>query len=156
MVRVKDSLPAPVRVMFRQSTQGSAQLTANYSTIAVETLKVENMSRSAKGTAVAPGKNVSAKAGLNRSIRDASWGRLKMLLQYKAIRNGGQVIEVPPHGTSQICSGCGVIVPKALNVRWHDCPDCGLSIDRDHNAALNVLHRAVAGPSIANSPVVAN
>lgn len=134
--------------------QVSAKLARTNSLIAVEALQVKNMARSAKGTAETPGKNVAAKAGLNRSISDASWGRLKVLLHYKAELNGGRVIEVDPKYTSQICSGCGVTVPKALHVRWHECSDCGLSIDRDHNAARNVLHRVVMGPGILK-PLVA-
>ncbi len=134
--------------------QVSAKIVREHGIIAVEALKVANMSRSAKGTLKAPGTNVAAKAGLNKSILDASWGRLKVLLQYKAVKNGGLVIEVDPKGTSQACSGCGVIAPKKLHVRWHECADCGLSIDRDHNAALNVLHRAVVGAGIAK-PLIA-
>ncbi|MFP3373705.1 IS200/IS605 family accessory protein TnpB-related protein, partial [Pseudomonas sp. SIMBA_068] len=85
--------------------QVSAKLARTYSLIAVEALQVKNMTRSAKGTVEAPGKNVAVKAGLNRSISDASWGRLKALLHYKAELNGGRVIEVDPKHTSQICSG---------------------------------------------------
>jgi putative transposase len=50
-----------------------------------------------------------------------------------------------PRMTSQDCSGCGTRVPKTLAVRLHSCPACGLVLDRDHNAALNVLHKAVLG-----------
>ena len=145
------------RVRNQRSTylhQVSAKIVKDHGIIAVEALRVKNMSRSARGTPAKPGTNVAAKAGLNRSINDASWGRLKELLRYKTTLNGGRLIEVNPSGTSQACSGCGVIVPKPLNVRWHECPECGLSIDRDHNAALNVLHRAVAGPGF-DKPLVA-
>lgn len=116
--------------------QISAKLARTYGVIAIEKLMVKNMVRDGGAT----------KTGLNRAIHDASWGRLKVLLRYKCALNGGKLIEVDPKGTSQLCSGCGVFVPKQLSQRWHDCPECGLSIDRDHNAALNVLHRAVHGP----------
>ena len=48
-----------------------------------------------------------------------------------------------PNGTSQNCSSCGVKVPKTLSVRLHECPKCGLSMDRDENAAVNILNRAL-------------
>ncbi|MEA5468520.1 zinc ribbon domain-containing protein [Spirulina sp. 06S082] len=43
----------------------------------------------------------------------------------------------------QECSGCGIKVPKTLSVRTHECPKCGLSLDRDENAAINILNRAI-------------
>jgi putative transposase len=46
---------------------------------------------------------------------------------------------VNPAFTSQACSGCGALVSKGLSVRWHACPECGISLHRDHNAALNIL-----------------
>jgi predicted RNA-binding Zn-ribbon protein involved in translation (DUF1610 family) len=51
---------------------------------------------------------------------------------------GREVVAVPPQYTSQDCSGCGTRVPKSLSVRTHGCPHCGLILDRDHNAALNI------------------
>jgi len=51
---------------------------------------------------------------------------------------------VNPRGTTQMCSGCHEIVPKDLSVRIHDCPYCGLKLNRDHNAALNILARGLA------------
>jgi len=51
---------------------------------------------------------------------------------------------VDPRGSTQLCSGCGQIVPKDLSVRIHECPRCGLVLDRDHNAALNILARGMA------------
>ena len=52
-------------------------------------------------------------------------------------------IAVNPNGTSQDCSNCGVKVKKELSERWHSCPSCGCSLGRDHNAAINIKHRAV-------------
>lgn len=52
------------------------------------------------------------------------------------------VIAVDPKGTTQDCSNCGIKVPKKLHDRWHNC-QCGCSLDRDHNAAINVKNRAV-------------
>ena len=60
-------------------------------------------------------------------------------LSYKAESAGKKVVFVNPRNTSQICSGCGAIVKKSLSVRVHKCPSCGLEIDRDVNAAINIL-----------------
>ena len=56
------------------------------------------------------------------------------------------VIPVKASGTSQDCSNCDVKVPKKLHERWHNCPNCGCSLDRDHNAAINIKNRAVGHP----------
>jgi len=66
-------------------------------------------------------------------------GKLRLLGAYKAEMRGGRVILVNPSGTSQKRSGCGEIVPKDLSTRKHVCPRCGLVIDRDVNAAKNIL-----------------
>ena len=66
------------------------------------------------------------------------------------IKAGARLIEVDPYDTSQECSGCGLRVVKALGDRWHDCPNCGLSLDRDLNAARNILNRAGVGPGLRN------
>jgi putative transposase len=76
---------------------------------------------------------------LAKSIQDAGWSAFLSILAYKAAYAGKQVIAVAPAFTSQRCSGCGVMVQKGLSVRWHACPDCGTSLHRDHNAALNIL-----------------
>jgi len=57
---------------------------------------------------------------------------------------GRTCVAVDPRNTTQMCSGCGQIVPKDLSVRVHDCPHCGLKLDRDHNAALNILARGLS------------
>ena len=75
---------------------------------------------------------------LAKSISDAGWSALLSILSYKAAWAGRRVVAVPPAYTSQMCSGCGVIVHKGLSVRWHTCPDCGASLHRDHNAAKNI------------------
>jgi putative transposase len=78
---------------------------------------------------------------LATSIADAGWSAFVRILSCKAAEAGKTVVAVPPAFTSQACSGCGVLVHKGLSVRWHDCPDCGTSLHRDHNAALNILRR---------------
>jgi len=75
---------------------------------------------------------------LSKSIADASWNKFFEFLSYKAEEAGRKVIKVNPRNTSQICSGCGEKVKKSLSVRIHTCPFCGLVLDRDHNAAINI------------------
>jgi putative transposase len=76
---------------------------------------------------------------LSKSISDSSWGKFFELLSYKAEDAGRIVVKVPPRNTSQICSYCGEKVVKSLAVRIHSCPYCGLVMDRDENAARNIL-----------------
>jgi putative transposase len=78
---------------------------------------------------------------LAKSISDAGWSQFLSILSFKAANAGRSVHAVDPAFTSQACSGCGVLVQKGLSVRWHSCPDCGTSLDRDHNAARNMLWR---------------
>lgn len=109
--------------------QVSADLISRFDLIAVEKLNVKGLAGSM----------------LARSVHDASWGRFRQMLAYKAEWAGCELIEVDPRNTSQACSGCGVIVPKTLAHRRHYCPHCGTDLDRDHNAAINILRLAVVG-----------
>jgi putative transposase len=84
-----------------------------------------------------------AKSKLAKSVNDAGWGQFLTILSIKAERAGLMAIAVNPSGTTQNCSGCGTKVPKTLVDRLHACPQCGLTIDRDHNAAINIKHLAV-------------
>jgi len=77
--------------------------------------------------------------GLNRSMRDVAWFQFFNTLRFKAAEAGREVVEVSAKNTSQLCSKCGKLVEKDLSVRIHKCPFCGLEIDRDWNAALNIL-----------------
>lgn len=90
--------------------------------------------------------NGMAKSRLSKSILDAGWNQLITFTLYKAEEAGSTIVMVDPYNTSQACSGCGSIVKKSLSVRVHHCPDCGLIIDRDVNAAINILHRALNPP----------
>jgi putative transposase len=130
----------------------SKWLVANYDLIAFEKLNIANMTRSPSGTVENPGKNVAQKSGLNRSILDAAWGQLIWQITYKAENAGKWAVPVNPRGTSIRCSGCGAEVRKILADRQHNCA-CGLSLDRDHNAALNVLGlgMSLAGASLQNT-----
>lgn len=83
----------------------------------------------------------AAKSGLNKSILDTGWGQFVHLCTRKAEEAGGSVVHVSPKDTTQQCSGCHRIVPKDLSVRWHSCLHCGTELDRDQNAAKNILRR---------------
>jgi len=76
---------------------------------------------------------------LSQASHDTGLGMFRELLDYKAIEAGVELVAVNPRNTSQVCSACGSIVSKALSVRVHCCPNCGLTLDRDVNAARNVL-----------------
>jgi putative transposase len=101
---------------------------------------------------LAKGKNIGheslnikgiARTRMAKSTYDAGWGQFLLILAVKAENAGLRTIPVNPNGTTQDCSSCGHHVPKTLQDRWHSCPHCGCSLDRDHNAAINIQHRAV-------------
>jgi putative transposase len=125
---------ATVRVRTNFLHQASARLVRDYDSIAAEALNLPALARTM----------------LARDVHDASWGRFLSMLRYKAERAGVRLFEVDPRNTTQDCSGCGVRVEKTLAGRWHECPMCGLSIDRDLNAARNILYRAGVGPGLRN------
>ena len=80
---------------------------------------------------------------LAKSICDASWGQFINYAKYYGQVFGKIVVAVPPQYTSQDCSGCGARVQKTLSTRTHQCPNCNLMLDRDHNAAINILSRGL-------------
>ncbi|MBV9229071.1 MAG: transposase [Chloroflexi bacterium] len=96
--------------------------------IAYEDLQIRNMVRNRK---------------LAKSIHDAGWGIFLQWVKRYAFLHNIPVIAVPPQYTSQKCSDCGTIVKKSLSIRTHICTGCGVVLDRDHNAALNILHEAL-------------
>jgi putative transposase len=75
---------------------------------------------------------------LARNILDSGWGTFGMMLDYKTM-----LIEVPARNTTIDCSRCGSMVPKSLAVRIHKCDKCGLVLDRDYNAAINILKKGL-------------
>lgn len=95
--------------------------------VAIEDLKVRNMVKNHH---------------LAKSISDASWSLFREWLKYFALKFGKVAIAVPPQYTSQKCSGCGAIVKKSLSIRTHIC-QCGVMLDRDENAAINILIAAL-------------
>jgi putative transposase len=123
------------------------KLVTMYQVIVFEKLQPANMSKRPKpkqdevtGHYLPTG--ASAKAGLNKSILDAGWGQFQQICKNKAECAGSRILFVSPKDTSQMCSGCGAIVQKELEERWHEC-SCGCSLDRDHNAAKNILRRGL-------------
>lgn len=93
--------------------------------------------------------NVKGLAGgmLAKSVHDVGWGDFLRALAAKAEEAGRELIAVDPRFTSQDCSRCGHRAPKPMSQREHHCQECGLHIDRDENAARNILARAQAGPT---------
>src|SRR5712692_260052 len=98
--------------------------------------------------------NIVKNHSLASAITDAAWGKLRRLTAYKAERRGGRAILVNPSGTSQKCSGCGEAVPKELSERVHDCPRCGLIMDRDVNAARNILKAGLEQAPVEAEPLL--
>ncbi|VUT25156.1 MAG: Putative transposase DNA-binding domain protein [Candidatus Methanolliviera sp. GoM_asphalt] len=80
---------------------------------------------------------------LSKSINDSSWSQLTNFVSYKVEEAGKRVEFVNPKNTSQECSNCGRIVKKSLSQRVHRCPFCGLVVDRDLNASLNILKKGL-------------
>jgi len=80
---------------------------------------------------------------LSKSISDVAWSQLTNFVSYKVEETGGKVEFVNPKNTSQECSRCGEIVKKPLSQRVHKCPFCGLVMDRDQNAAINILKKGL-------------
>jgi len=104
----------------------STNLVQHYDAIALEDLRINNMVRNHH---------------LSKSILDSGWATFGEYLTYKAESAGRVVAFVNPRNTSKTCSNCGMIFENFnLSTRWVDC-DCGLSLDRDHNAAINILKR---------------
>jgi len=108
----------------------SRTLVNEYNHIVFEDLQIQNM---------------MSNHHLAKSISDAGWYQLMNLTKYKAEYAGKLVELVNPNGTSQTCSQCGNSVPKKLSVRVHSCPHCGLVLDRDHNAAINIKNKCTVG-----------
>ena len=100
------------------------QLVNKYDLIAVEDLNIKGL----------------AKTNLAKSIYDVAWGKFLTIMEAVALRSGVHVVKVSPHNTTVNCSRCGTKVPKTLSIRLHECPKCNLEMDRDENAAINILN----------------
>jgi putative transposase len=104
--------------------QLSRRLVDDYTFIAFEDLNIKNMLKN---------------HCLAKSISDAAWNMLISATKYKAESAGSIVALVNPANTSKMCPRCGLLVEKTLADRTHKCNSCGLVLDRDHNAAINIL-----------------
>jgi transposase len=114
----------------------STDIARRFDVIRVEDLQITNMTRSAKGARENPGRNVRAKAGLNRGILGSGWGLLARRLQDKA---PGRVEKVKPHYTSQRCSACGHVDARSRESQPRFvCTACGFAGHADVNAAVNI------------------
>lgn len=111
--------------------QLSRQLIDRFQLLAFEDLEVQDMQN-------------GNHHGLNKSVADAAWRQFIQTCIDKAEGTGRTVVLVNPRGTTRDCSRCGENVYKVLSERVHSCPHCGLELDRDHNAALNILARGLA------------
>ncbi|MEU9375257.1 transposase [Streptomyces sp. NPDC048255] len=122
----------------------TTDLAKNHGLIGIEDLRVRNMSKSAKGTAESPGKNVRAKAALNRSILDNTPGERRRQLEYKTRMYGSVLVAVPPFHTSQTCAACGLVDPESRKGcgRLFACTRCEHVDDADHNASVEIEARA--------------
>lgn len=122
--------------------KASRKLVNAYGTLVFEELQPANMSKRPKPKQDENGNylpnGAATKGGLNKSIGDAGWAMFQQFCTYTAANAGRTVLFVNPRYTSQVCSGCGQVRKKDLSERWHSCA-CGCELDRDHNAALNIL-----------------
>lgn len=122
----------------------SEGLSKEHSLIAIEDLKVKNMSKSAKGTSEDPGKNVKAKSGLNKSILDQGWFDFRRQLEYKSEWFGGEVVAINPKNTSRRCNHCGYTAKENRRTQaGFVCLSCGEEANADENAAKNILELAM-------------
>ncbi len=96
-------------------------------------------------------KNMQKNHNLAGAITDVSWADFLQKLSFKAESAGGKVMKVSPKNTSQKCSRCSEIVEKEISIRIHKCPNCGLEIDRDTNAARNILTLGKIGQELPKS-----
>jgi putative transposase len=117
-------------------------ISKNHAMVCIEDLQVKNMSRSAKGNAENPGKNVRAKSGLNKSILDQGWSEFRRQLQYKMNWNGAVLVAVPPHNTSRTCPECDRVAAENRPTQTQfRCVECGYENHADVVGAMNTLAR---------------
>lgn len=126
--------------------QQTTRLVRDHDLICVETLAVANLTRSAKATVERSGRKISQKAGLNRAILDVGWSQIVMMLDYKTRLYGRELRRTDRwYPSSKTCSACGHARTKLpLAERTYHCEHCGLVLDRDVNAARNILAAGLA------------
>ncbi|HBO0824036.1 RNA-guided endonuclease InsQ/TnpB family protein [Pseudomonas aeruginosa] len=115
-------------------------ISQNHAMVCIEDLQVRNMSKSAAGTAEAPGRNVRVKSGLNKAILDQGWFEFRRQLDYKLAWNGGYLIAVPPQNTSRTCPCCGHVSANNRHTQARfECVECGFEENADVVGAINIL-----------------
>jgi len=128
--------------------KNTTTISQNHAIVCIEDLRVRNMSRSAAGTIDAPGRQVRAKSGLNKSILDQGWFEFRRQLDYKLAWKGGHLVAVPPQNTSRECPACAhVTADNRLSQAHFECVRCGFEENADVVGAINVLargHRVLA------------
>jgi len=127
--------------------QKTTSIVKNYDLIVVEDLNIKKMTKSIKGNKENPGNGVKIKQSLNRNLLDNGLGMFFSLLKYKCEWYGKELKEVPPFFTSQKCHRCENIDPKnrsKVDVSKFKCIKCGLLLNADHNAAINILYLGIA------------
>lgn len=118
----------------------STAISQNHAMVCIEDLQVRNMSKSAKGSAEHPGKQVQAKSGLNKAILDQGWAEFRRQLDYKLAWIGGHLIAVPPRNTSRMCPACShVSADNRQTQARFQCVECGFEENADLVGAINVL-----------------
>ena len=138
--------------------QTSNDLAKNHGLVVFEKLRTRSMTATAHGTLEHPGKNVAAKAGMNRSFLSKAPAALLERTSYKAALHGHQVIEVPAKDTSITCSapGCRHVDPGSRHGRSFCCALCGHEEDADTNAAKNIRERGIKLALAGRTPVAAS
>jgi putative transposase len=129
------------------------ELTADNAVVVIESLKIKQMTRSAKGTLKKPGTNVKAKSGLNRAILSKGWHQFASALASAARYSGSRVVAVPPQYTSQRCSQCGHVDPKSRESQAvFRCTHCTYTEHADVNAARCILAAGLAVAACEDPP----
>jgi IS605 OrfB family transposase len=122
--------------------KATTTISQNHAMGCIEDLQVGNMSKSSKGSAEAPGKNVRAKSGLNKAILDQGWFEFRRQLEYKLNWAGGRLVAVPPHHTSLTCPRCDYVAAQnRTSQAKFKCVQCGYENHADVVGAMNVLAR---------------
>jgi putative transposase len=110
--------------------------TTEYDAVFVENLNVKGMLETSENA---------------RNKAEVGWRDFITILEHHGEKNGCHVVQVPPEGTTKECASCGVSTWKPIWVREHSCPSCGFELDRDWNAALNVLSRGLNKLGVVHS-----
>jgi putative transposase len=133
----------------------SRMIVDRYERIVLEDLQLCGMTRSAKGTVERPGRNVAAKAGLNRAMLDAGFGLIAQLIAEKAESAARMVTYVDPKFSSQTCAACGHVAPENHSGVRFVCVSCGQSEHADVNAARVIFQRAQWDPLASRAAAAA-